>query len=128
MHDPDAPIDLDAQRAALEARIEAHYFRNACFLADRQLLEGVDRIRHIPATLVQGRYDIACPMKSANDLARAWPELDLRIVLAGHSAFDEAIVDALVRTTDALAAALSTSAHPDAEGTTRRLRPAHARP
>jgi len=128
MHDPGAPIELDAQRAALEARIEAHYFLNACFLADRQLLDGVDRIRHIPATLVQGRYDIACPMKSANDLARAWPELDLRIVLAGHSAFDEAIVDALARTTDALAAALSTSAHPDAEGTARLLRPAHARP
>ena len=64
-------------------------------------MRDVDRIRHLPATIVQGRYDIICPPRSAFDLARAWPEAELRIVLAGHSAADPAIVDALVQATDA---------------------------
>ena len=85
------------------ARAEAHYFRHDVFLQPDQLLRGVDRIRHIPATIVHGRYDIICPVKSAVDLAAAWPQAELRIVLAGHSAADPAIVDALVTATDALA-------------------------
>jgi hypothetical protein len=51
------------------ARIEAHYFRNHCWLEPDQLLRDVDKIRHIPATIVHGRYDIICPAKSACDLA-----------------------------------------------------------
>ena len=83
--------------------MEAHYFRHRLFLEDNQLLRDIDRLRHIPATIVHGRYDIICPMKSAWDLSRAWPEAELRVVLAGHSAADPAIVDALVSATDALA-------------------------
>jgi proline iminopeptidase len=90
--------------AAAFARIEAHYFVNRGFLdSDDQLLRDVERIRHIPAVIVQGRYDIVCPMRSAWDLHRAWPEAELRIVPdAGHSAFEPAITRELVAATDRL--------------------------
>lgn len=104
VHDPDEPGLFDTPAAALAlARIEAHYFLNRIFLAPDQLLRDVHRIRHIPATIVHGRYDIICPVKAAWELAQAWPEARLRIVQAGHSAADPAIVDALVDATDALA-------------------------
>ena len=88
--------------AAAFARIEAHYFVNRGFMdSDDQLLRDVEAIRHIPAVIVQGRYDIVCPMRSAWDLHRAWPEADLRIVPdAGHSAFEPATTQELVAATD----------------------------
>ena len=86
------------------ARIEAHYFRHDAWLQPDQLLRDVDKIRHIRTTIVQGRYDSICPPRSAFDLAQAWPEADLRIVLAGHAASEPAIVDALIEATDRLAA------------------------
>ena len=85
------------------ARIEAHYFRHQCWLQADQLLRDVPKIRHIPATIVQGRYDIICPARSACELAAAWPQADCRIVLAGHAASEPAIVDQLVQATDRLA-------------------------
>jgi proline iminopeptidase len=90
--------------AAAFARIEAHYFVNRGFMtSDDQLLSEVERIRHIPAVIVQGRYDIVCPMRSAWDLHRAWPEAELRIVPdAGHSAFETATTRELVAATDRL--------------------------
>lgn len=113
LHDPNEPSTFhDAQQAISVARAEAHYFRHAAFLQPDQLLRDVDRIRHIPASIVHGRYDIICPVKNACDLAAAWPEADLRIVQAGHSAADPAIVDALVSITDALADRYGTTATP----------------
>lgn len=104
LHDPDEPGNFDDPQVALSvARAEAHYFRHGMFLEPDQLLRDVERIRRIPATIVHGRYDIICPVKSAHDLASAWPEADFHIVLAGHSAADPAIVDILVNATDALA-------------------------
>jgi proline iminopeptidase len=104
VHDPDGGGDFDdADKAVSLAMMEVHYFRHAMFLEPDQLLRDIDRIRHIPATIVHGRYDIICPMTSAWDLSRAWPEAKLQVVLAGHSAGDPAIVDALVATTDRLA-------------------------
>lgn len=104
LHDPDAAGDFDDPHKAVSlAVMEAHYFRHAIFLEPDQLLRDIGRIRHIPATIVQGRYDIICPMRSAHDLATAWPEADLHVVLAGHSAADPAIVDQLVQATDRLA-------------------------
>jgi proline iminopeptidase len=90
--------------AAAFARIEAHYFVNRGFMdSDDQLLRDIEHIRHIPAVIVQGRYDIVCPMRSAWDLHRAWPEAELRIVPdAGHSAFEPAITRELVAATDRL--------------------------
>jgi proline iminopeptidase len=91
--------------AAAFARIEAHYFVHGGFLdSDDQLLRDVARIRHIPAVIVQGRYDVVCPLRSAWDLHRAWPEAELTIVPdAGHSAFEPGITRALVAATDRFA-------------------------
>lgn len=87
------------------ARIECHYFVNGGFFqTDGQLLRDVDRIRHIPTTIVQGRYDVVCPMRSAWDLHKAWPEADLKVITtAGHSAFEPGIASALLAATDAYA-------------------------
>ncbi|MEM9057272.1 MAG: alpha/beta fold hydrolase, partial [Pseudomonadota bacterium] len=95
----------DPHFALAFARIEAHYFVNGGFMdSETQLLDNVDRIRHIPTVIVQGRYDVVCPARSAYDLAQRWPEATLQIVDdAGHSAFEPGITDALVRATDAFA-------------------------
>ena len=87
------------------ARIECHYFVNQGFLkGEDQLLDGVDRIRHIPSVIVQGRHDVVCPMFTAWDLHRAWPEAELRVVAdAGHSAFEPGNTDELIRATDRFA-------------------------
>ena len=87
------------------ARIECHYFMRKGFLErDNQLLENVTRIRQIPGVIVQGRYDVVCPVQSAWDLHRAWPEAELRIVDdAGHSAFEPGILHELVAATDRFA-------------------------
>ncbi len=84
------------------ARIECHYFVNGGFMeSEDQLLAGIDRIRQVPAVIVQGRYDVVCPMMTAWELHRAWPEAELRIVAdAGHSAFEPGITDELLRATD----------------------------
>ncbi len=79
------------------ARIEAHYFINGSFLRDGQLLEEVARLRAIPTTIVQGRYDMVCPIVSADDLTRAWPEAQYIVVPdAGHSAMEPGIRAGLV--------------------------------
>lgn len=104
VHDAYAPGTQDDPHVAVSvSRTEAHYFRHQVFLEPNQLLRDVDRIRHIPATIVQGRYDIICPATSAYELAKAWPEAAFHVVLAGHSAADPAIVDVLIGATDALA-------------------------
>jgi proline iminopeptidase len=84
------------------ARIECHYFVNKGFFErDTQLLDDVAKIRSIPGVIVQGRYDVVCPMESAWALHRAWPEADLRVVPdAGHSAMEPGIVHELVSATD----------------------------
>ena len=85
------------------ARIEAHFFVNdGFFLHEGQLLEGVDKIRHIPAVIVQGRHDIVCPMETAWELHKCWPEADFRVVNdAGHSAYEVGVMSELINATDA---------------------------
>lgn len=87
------------------ARIEAHYFANKGFFeADGQLLRDAGKIRHIPGVIVQGRYDVVCPIFSAWALHRAWPEADLIISPdAGHSAWEPPNCRALVAATDKFA-------------------------
>jgi proline iminopeptidase len=87
------------------ARIECHYFVNGGFLkSEQELLEGVERLRRVPCVIVQGRHDVVCPMFTAWDLHRAWPEADFRVVPdAGHSALEPGITDELVRATDRFA-------------------------
>jgi proline iminopeptidase len=92
----------DAEFATAFARIECHYFmHNAFFETENFLIENVGRIRHIPAVIVQGRYDVVCPITSAWELHRAWPEADLQIISdAGHSASEPGTINALVLATD----------------------------
>jgi len=92
----------EPHKALSLARIEAHYFmNNAFFETENYLLENVGKIRHIPTVIVQGRYDVVCPMMSAWDLHRAWPEAELIVVGdAGHSMAEKGIASALVETTD----------------------------
>lgn len=91
------------------ARIEAHYFfYKGFFKSDGQLLADVGRIRKIPAVIVQGRYDVVCPMESAWELHQAWPEAEFIIAPdSGHSVYEPAISRALIATTDRFAASTS---------------------
>ncbi len=84
------------------ARIETHYFVNGGFFKQEgQLLEDADRIKDIPTVIVQGRYDMVCPFKSANDLSKRLKNAELNIIPdAGHSSSEPGIIDALVRATD----------------------------
>jgi proline iminopeptidase len=85
------------------ARIEAHFFINDLFLPDGEILANVDILRRLPAVLVQGRYDMVCPIATADTLARAWPEARYCVVPdAGHSAMEPGIRAALVRATEAM--------------------------
>ena len=92
----------EAEFAIAFARIENHYFRNGGFLPeDGWLLKKIDRIRHIPAWIAQGRFDVVTPMSGAWALHRAWPEARLEVVGdAGHASTEPGIVDSLVRATD----------------------------
>ncbi|MDG1463006.1 MAG: prolyl aminopeptidase [Gammaproteobacteria bacterium] len=88
------------------ARVEVHYFMNKGFFDDPdQLLNNIDVIRDIPTVIVQGRYDLVCPMTSAWDLHKAWPEADFVIVPdAGHSSFEPGTIHELVAATECFAA------------------------
>ncbi len=98
-----AEFGADDMALAL-ARIECHYFVNGGFMEEDQLIKNVQRIRNIPAVIVQGRYDVVCPAVSAWELAEAWPEADLRISPdAGHAAFEPGNVHELVTASDAFA-------------------------
>jgi len=100
---PDEIAERGRPRQAIaEARIGCHYFlHRGFFRRDGQLLDDMHRIRRIPGVIVQGRYDIVCPMRSAWDLHRAWPEAQFRVVDdAGHSAFEPGTARELVRATD----------------------------
>ena len=102
LEESSASFGGDSAALAL-ARIEAHYFVNDVFLEDGELLNNADRLRHIPSILIQGRYDMVCPILTADTLARAWPEAKYVIVPdAGHSAMEPGIRAALVRATEAM--------------------------
>ncbi|PWU22077.1 MAG: prolyl aminopeptidase [Bdellovibrio sp.] len=94
----------DPVKAVAFARIECHYFmNNAFFPSENYLMENIGRIRHIPGTIVQGRYDMVCPARSAWDLHRGWPESKLVMVPdAGHAASEPGTRSALIEATDSL--------------------------
>jgi len=90
------------------ARLEAHYFAHQCFLAPNQLLNNMYRIRHLPAAIIQGRYDMVCPIVSADELARAWPGSRYVLVKdAGHSVWEPAIRSAVMREVELFKQALT---------------------
>jgi proline iminopeptidase len=87
-----------ADEALALARLEAHYFRHECFLAPDQLLHNLYRVRHLPAAIVQGRYDMVCPIRNADELAQAWPDARYCVVPdAGHSVREPQVRAAVVR-------------------------------
>ena len=92
----------DEKFAEAFARIECHYFmNNAWFDSDNHLIENVDKIRHIPAVIIHGRYDVICPVENAWELHQAWPESELHIIPdAGHSIFEEGIKDKILEYTE----------------------------
>ena len=102
---PELVAAFCSEKTALSlSRIEAHYFANHIFLPDNSLLANVDRLRAIPAVIVQGRYDAVCPIVTADELARAWPEARYVVVPgAGHSAFEPGIARELVAACDRFA-------------------------
>ena len=80
------------------ARIEAHYFRHLCFMPDAHILSNIDRIKHLPAHIIQGRHDVICPPFTAQKLALAWGK-NARLQMideAGHSTFERGIAHALL--------------------------------
>ena len=90
------------EKATAIARIECHYFMNGSFFSsDNFLLENASKLRHIPASIIHGRYDVVCPVENAWLLAKTWPEAKLEIIPdAGHAASEPGIVRALVKATD----------------------------
>jgi proline iminopeptidase len=86
------------------ARIENHYFTHAAWLEDGQLLRDARRIAHLPGVIVQGRYDVATPARTAWELHRAWPEATFRLIEdAGHAMTEPGILSALLDATDRFA-------------------------
>ena len=104
---PDASVDAthsDPHYALAFSRIENHYFVNNGFLADQQLLRAADKLHGIPGVIVQGRYDMATPAKTAWELHKAWPEAEFHLVNdAGHAFSEPGILDRLIRSTDRFA-------------------------
>lgn len=99
--------DSPAEYARAFARLENHYFSNGGFLEDDgQILDQIGRLKHIPGTIVQGRYDMICPPVTAYNLAKAWGNADLRMIpVAGHALSEPGISAELVRIMDGLARA-----------------------
>ncbi len=96
-------ITSEEQRfyALAMAKIEAHYFATQVIAPENSLLNKIDIIRHIPASIIQGRYDIVCPITAAHRLHQAWPEADYVIVPdAGHSFLDPSLRTRLIEATD----------------------------
>ena len=92
----------DPEFALAFALIENHYFINkGWFETENQLIENIDKIRSIPSVIVQGRYDVVCPMKTAWELSEAWPEAEMIIApSSGHTAFEKEIMHALISATN----------------------------
>ncbi|MDP1831594.1 MAG: prolyl aminopeptidase [Geothrix sp.] len=103
--DPDFIASYGDEATTLAfARIECHYFLNKGWMDEAQLLRDAPRLKGIPGAIVQGRYDMVCPLESAWALSKAWPEADLILVPdAGHSAYEPGISRALVAATDRFA-------------------------
>ena len=99
---PETVAAFSGDRMALGlARIEAHYFVNRIFLPENALLDGVARVRDVPCVIVQGRYDMVCPLTTADELALVWPGAEYMVIAeAGHSAMEPGIRAALVSATD----------------------------
>jgi len=98
----------DLHYALSIARIEAHYFVNNNFLSENQLLQNADKLTEIPGIIIQGRYDMICPIEQAFELHHVWQTAVLEVIPAcGHAASEPAMIDALVKATETMAEVLS---------------------
>jgi proline iminopeptidase len=99
---PETVAAFGEDRLALGlARIEAHYFTRHLFTGEQDVIARIGAIRQLPGIIVQGRYDMVCPVRSADELARAWPEAKYVVVPdAGHSAMEPGIREQLVIATE----------------------------
>jgi proline iminopeptidase len=83
-------------------RIEAHYFANETYFQERPILDHIEAIRHLPAVIIQGRYDVICPIRTADALAQAWPEAKYVVIPdAGHLEREPGIRAAKIAATEA---------------------------
>ncbi|MBP6684855.1 MAG: prolyl aminopeptidase [Leucobacter sp.] len=99
-----AEARADVASAVAFARIENHFFSHGGWFEDGQLIAEAGKLAEIPGVIVQGRYDVCTPARSAWDLHRTWPEASLEMIGdAGHASSEPGIVDALVRATDRFA-------------------------
>ncbi len=98
---------IDPAIALSLARIECHYFINQCFIDENQILQNMGKIQEIPSIIVQGRYDMICPLQNAWELHQAWPMSELNIIReAGHSSGEPGITSGLVRAARTMACRL----------------------
>lgn len=102
---PEYVTNLTDEFALAMGRLSCHYFQHGNFMeTDDQLLDGIDRIRHIPTVMVQGRHDLVTPMMTAWDIHKRWPEADLKIIAdAGHSAAEPGIIAVIMAAAKAFA-------------------------
>jgi proline iminopeptidase len=99
---PPPPAEAAPEDSMLSRlKVHLHYLSNGCFLEDAPVLSRIDRFRHIPTTIVHGRYDMVCPIRTAHELHCAWPESEFIVVdEAGHSAMEPGIISTLVSITN----------------------------
>ena len=102
------PADIDDEdyphRALCMAKISSHYFVNKCFIEEGAILASIDKIKNIPAIILHGRYDMVCPLRSADRLVQKWPNAQLQILpKAGHSGFESQTIDAFCQAADTMA-------------------------
>ena len=93
--------NLPKDSAKISSRIQLYYSLNQCFISHTPILKNIDIIRHIPTSIIHGRYDMVCPIEQAWQLKKHWPEATLTIVeMSGHVASEPRIIDALIKATD----------------------------
>jgi proline iminopeptidase len=96
-------ITTDEQKAHAQAiaRIESHFFLKDVIAPENSLMNNIDKIRHIPTTIIHGRYDALCPIVTAHKLHTEWPEADYIVVPdAGHSSSDDSMRHRLIEATE----------------------------
>tara|TARA_R110002153_G_scaffold3042_8_gene14484 strand:- start:26742 stop:27710 length:969 start_codon:yes stop_codon:yes gene_type:complete len=94
----------DVHRAISLALMECHYIKHACFIPENHILQNIDKIQHLPATLIHGRYDSVCKIEAAYSLSRQWQNSQLNIVPeSGHSAAEKMITQALCAASQSMA-------------------------
>ena len=103
-HDIQSVKIEDIHQALCMAKTSSHYFSNHCFIPENYIVDNIDKITHIPAILIHGRYDMVCQLHVASKLTEHWENAHLHILpCAGHSGFERQTIDAFCKATDTMA-------------------------